>query len=349
MIDKLSNQHANDYRQLVSQISDTFVRGQKQSALAVNTHLVKTYWKVGRYIVEYEQNGNDRAVYGNKLLENLSKDLTLLHGKGFGLSNIYRMRQFYLVFPILAKPSQETGAEPAYLLSWSHYVELLKIDDPLERSFYEKQTLLEHWSVPELKRQKKSSLYLRLAASRDKEGILELAKQGLIVQKPADLIREPYVLDFLQIPEPYHISESEMETAIINCLQHFMLELGKGFAFVGRQYRIVLNNVPHRIDLVFYNYYLKCFVLIDLKHEEASYQDVGQMNMYLGYFAKEENPAGDNPPIGIILSREKDEIMIEYATYEMNSQLFVAKYQFYLPDKEDLKRIVNSQLKSENQ
>lgn len=323
-----------DYQQLVSKISDTFTQGQKQATLAVNSHLVMTYWQVGQYIVEYEQKGSDRAVYGNKLLENLSKDLCLLHGKGFGVSNIYRMRQFYIAFPIFAELPQK--------LSWTHCVELLKIEDPLERSFYLHQTINENWSTTDLIRQKKSSLYLRLAASRDKEGILQLAKQGLIVEKPADLIREPYVLDFLQIPEPYQISESELETAIINRLQHFLLELGKGFAFVGRQYRIVLNNVPHRIDLVFYNYILKCFVLIDLKREEAGYQDVGQMNMYLGYFAKEENNSGDNPPVGIILSREKDEVMVEYATYEMNSQLFVAKYQLYLPDKEELKKLINN-------
>jgi predicted nuclease of restriction endonuclease-like (RecB) superfamily len=324
------------YRQLVSQISDTFVQGQKQAAFAVNAHLVTTYWKVGQYIVEYEQNGNDRARYGQKLLETLSKDLSLMHGKGFSISNVKRMRQFYLTFPI--------GAEPPHQLSWTHYVELLKIEDPLERSFYLNQTINEKWSTNDLIRQKKTSLYLRLAASRDKAGILQLAKQGLVVEKPADLIREPYVLDFLQIPEPYQISESELETELISRLQQFLLELGKGFAFVGRQYRIVLNNIPHRIDLVFYNYILKCFVLIDLKREEAGYQDVGQMNMYLGYFAKEENNNGDNPPVGIILSREKDDVMVEYATYEMNSQLFVAKYQLYLPDKEELKKLINNQL-----
>jgi predicted nuclease of restriction endonuclease-like (RecB) superfamily len=245
------------------------------------------------------------------------------------------MRQFYLTFPI--------SAEVPHQLSWTHCVELLKIEDPLERSFYLHQTVNENWSTTDLIRQKKSSLYLRLAASRDKEGILQLAKQGLVVQKPSDLIREPYVLDFLQIPEPYQMSESELETAIISRLQQFLLELGKGFAFVGRQYRIVLNNIPHRIDLVFYNYILKCFVLIDLKREEAGYQDVGQMNMYLGYFAKEENNSGDNPPVGILLSRGKDEVMVEYATYEMNSQLFVAKYLLYLPDKEELKKLINNE------
>jgi predicted nuclease of restriction endonuclease-like (RecB) superfamily len=228
-----------DYTELVQQISETFQNGQRQAVIAVNSHLVDTYWRVGQYIVEFEQQGEGKAVYGKALLENLAKDLSLLHGKGFGVSNIYRMRQFYLVFPILAKPSQK--------LSWSHYVELLKIEDPLERSFYEKQTLLENWSIPELKRQKKSSLFLRLAASKDKEGILQLAQQGQIVEKPADLIREPYVLDFLNIPSPYQATESDIEERIINQLQHFLLELGKGFAFYGRQYRIILGNRPHYV------------------------------------------------------------------------------------------------------
>jgi len=327
-----------DYKRLVSKISDTFLNGQKQAVLAVNSHLVDTYWKVGQYIVEYEQNGNDRAKYGQRLLETLSKDLSLLHGKGFSISNVKRMRQFYLTFQI--------GAEPPHQLSWTHYVELLKIENELERSFYLHQAINENWSTTDLIRQKKSSLFLRLAASRDKEGVLQLAKQGLVVQTPSDLIREPYVLDFLQIPEPYQVSETDLETAIINRLQHFLLELGKGFAFVGRQYRIVLNNIPHRIDLVFYNYILKCFVLIDLKRDDAGYEDIGQMNMYLGYFAKEENNAGDNPPVGIVLSREKDEVMVDYATYEMNSKLFVSKYQLYLPDKKELQDKLSEILKN---
>jgi len=183
-------------------------------------------------------------------------------------------------------------------LSWSHYVELLKISDKLERSFYEKQSIIERWSIPELKRQKKSSLFLTLATSKDQSGILELAKQGQIIEKPGDLIREPYVLDFIKVPEPYHISETELESRIVDHLQSFLLELGKGFAFIGRQYRITLGNRHHYVDLVFYHRILKCFVLIDLKREEAGYDAVGQMNMYLGYFENEENTEGDNPPIG---------------------------------------------------
>jgi predicted nuclease of restriction endonuclease-like (RecB) superfamily len=334
----LSNK--NEYKMLVRQISETFVQGQQRAVIAVNSHLVKTYWKVGQYIVEYEQKGKEKAAYGVKLLERLSKDLSLLHGRGFSLSNIKRMRQFYIMYPI--------GAELPHQLSWTHWVELLKIEDPLERSFYLNQTINENWSTTDLIRQKKTSLFLRLAASTDKEGVLQLARQGQIIEKPSDLIREPYILDFFQIPEPYHISESDLEKRIINNLQLFLLEIGKGFAFIGRQYRIMLDNRPHYVDLVFYHRILKCFVLIDLKREKAGYEDVGQMNMYLGYFENEENTEGDNPPVGIVLAREKDELVIQYAMHNISSQLFVSKYQFYLPNKEELKKIINIQLNMPN-
>jgi predicted nuclease of restriction endonuclease-like (RecB) superfamily len=335
----------SDYQQLVSQISDTFVIGQKRAVLAVNSYLTETYWKIGEYIVEYEQGGNKRAVYGKQLLERLSKDLTLLHGKGFSRSNIQRMKQFYQIFSISADSPHQLNqicAKPSHKLSWSHYVELLKIDDPLERSFYLNQTINENWSTTQLIRQKKASLYLRLAASKNKEGILKLAQKGQEIIHPADIIREPYILDFLQIPEAHSLNETEIEERIVSQLQYFLLEMGKGFAFVGRQYRIILGNRPHRIDLVFYHYILKCFVLIDLKRETAGYEDIGQMNMYLGYFEKEENNKGDNPPIGVVLAREKDEYVVEYAMHNISSRLFVSKYQLYLPTKEDLKRVIEN-------
>ncbi len=319
---------SNNYHELVELISETYIKGQNSAAIAVNQHLVETYWNIGQYIVEFEQNGKLKAEYGKALIDNLSKDLSQKLGKGFSRSNLIYMRLFYTEFSISEKAS--------HLLSWSHYVELLKISDKIERNFYLQQTIHEKWSIPELKRQKKTSLFLRLAASKDKEGILELSKQGLIVQKPSDIIREPYILDFLQIPEPYHLNESELESLLISNLQQFLLELGKGFAFVGRQYRITLGNRPHYIDLVFYHRILKCFVLIDLKKEEAGYEDVGQMNMYLGYFENEENTEGDNPPIGIVLAKEKDELMVKYAMHNISSQLFVSKYQLYLPDKKTL-------------
>lgn len=272
----------DDYQHLVSRISDRYQLGQSRAVAAVNTSMLETYWSIGEYIVEFEQGGKAKAEYGQGLLESLSKDLALLHGKGFSLSNVKRMRQFYLTFP--------NGAALSHQLSWSMYVELLKIEDSLERSFYEQQSVLENWNVRELIRQKKSALFLRLAASKDKEGILQLAKQGQVVQTPTDLIREPYTLEFLKIPEPYHLSETELEKRLIEHLQHFLLELGKGFAFIGRQYRITLGNTHYYVDLVFYHRILKCFVLIDLKKERAGYEDIGQMNMYLGYFEHEENP-----------------------------------------------------------
>lgn len=298
--------------------------------------MVTTYLEIGRYIVEFEQGGLERAVYGKSLINNLATDLSRLHGKGFSRSNLIYMRLFYLEYPISEKAS--------HLLSWSHYVELLKIEDKLERSFYEKQSILEKWSIPELKRQKKASLFLRLAASKDKEGILHLAKQGQSVSRPEDVIRDPYILDFLKIPELYHYSETELEGRIIEHLQHFLLELGKGFAFIGRQYRVTLGNRHHYVDLVFYHRILKCFILIDLKKSEAGYEDVGQMNMYLGYFENEEKTEGDNPPIGIVLAREKDDLLIQYAMHNVSSQLFVSKYQLYLPNKEELRAAIEETL-----
>lgn len=229
-------------------------------------------------------------------------------------------------------------------MSWTHWVEILKIEDPLERSFYINQTVLEKWSTTELIRQKKSSLFLRLAASKSKDSILKLASRGQVIERPSDIIREPYILDFLQIPEPHNVSETEIEERIISKLQNFLLELGKGFAFIGRQYRITLGNRHYYVDLVFYHRILKCFVLIDLKKEEAGYEDVGQMNMYLGYFENEENTQDDNPPIGIVLARQNDELLIKYALHNISSQLFISKYQLYLPDREELKALIEKQL-----
>jgi predicted nuclease of restriction endonuclease-like (RecB) superfamily len=331
----------SDYTQLLERISGTFHHAQIRAVQAVNAVLIDTYWQVGRNIVEFEQAGRKRATYGKSLLEALARDLTLRHGRGFSRSNLNYMRLFYQRYPICEKASHK--------LSWSHYVELLKLDDPLERGFYEQQAIAERWSVPELKRQKAASLFLRLASSKDKDGILQLAAQGQVIGQPTDLLREPYIFEFLKIPEPHPISETELETLLCNHLQSFLLELGKGFTFVGRQYRITLNNHHYRVDLVFYHRILRCFVLIDLKLNDLQHHDIGQMNMYLGYFSSEENAEGDNPPIGIILSRQKDELLVEYATYQMDSQLFVQKYQLYLPDREALRRELETTLQgSEN-
>jgi predicted nuclease of restriction endonuclease-like (RecB) superfamily len=327
----------SEYQQLVGRISEVYTEGRIRATQAVNVHITQTYWQIGHDIVEFEQGGKVRAEYGKALLATLSRDLTRYHGKGFSRSNLVYMRLLYLQYPI--------GQKPSDLLSWSHYVELLRIDDKLERSFYEQQAVRERWSVPELQRQKKSSLFLRLAAGKDKAGILQLASQGQIISQPGDLLRDPYVFEFLKLPEPHSVSETDLETLLCDHLQPFLLELGKGFTFVGRQYRITLNNKHFRVDLVFYHRILRCFVLIDLKLNEVQHEDIGQMNLYLGYFAAEENVEGDNPPIGIILTRHKDELLVEYATYQMNSQLFVQKYQLYLPDRDELRQELEQTLR----
>jgi predicted nuclease of restriction endonuclease-like (RecB) superfamily len=327
----------NEYQALLGRISQIYTEGRLRAYQAVDQQMTETYWKIGHDIVQYEQGGKVKATYGKALITNLSRDLTLRHGKGFSRSNVIRFRQFYLTFPI--------GATLSHQLSWSHIVELLKLDDPLERSFYQQQTIVERWSVRELQRQKASALFLRLAAGKDKDAILQLAAQGQLIAQPDDLLREPYVFEFLKIPEAHLASEKQLETLLCDHLQSFLLELGKGFTFVGRQYRITINNTHYRVDLVFYHRILRCFVLLDLKLDDVQHHDIGQMNLYLGYFAAEENVAGDNPPIGIILSRHKDELLVEYATYQMNSRLFVQKYQLYLPDREELRQQLELALK----
>lgn len=336
----MSNMTATqNYGQLLDTISSAYERGRGRAINAVNIELVQTYWEIGHYIVEFEQAGMQKADYGKGLLEQLSKDLTLQHGRGFSRSNLIRFRQFYLMYPICATVS--------HILGWSHIVELLKIENALEREFYERQAVSEKWSVRELQRQKESGLFLRLSMGKNKQEILDLSKNGQIIEKPADILKDPYIFEFLKIPEPYHIAETQLESLLCDNLQNFLLELGKGFTFVGRQYRVTLNNTHYKVDLVFYHRILRCFVLIDLKINEVKHQDIGQMNMYLGYFATEQNIEGDNPPIGIILSKDKDELLVEYATYGMNSQLFVQKYQLYLPNQDELRKEIEDVLKGE--
>jgi predicted nuclease of restriction endonuclease-like (RecB) superfamily len=220
---------------------------------AVNVQLLETYWRIGQHIVEFEQDGNERAAYGKALINNLSKDLSLLHGKGFSVSNVKRFRQFYLAYPI--------GATLLHQLSWSHVIKLLKIDEQIERDFYEKQTQHERWSVRELIRQKNTALFQRLALSKNKEEILQLAAEGQQISQASDILRDPYVFEFLKIPEDQIPSEQELEQLLCNNLQQFLLGLGKGFTYVGRQYRMTINNKHYRVDLVFYHRILRCFVL----------------------------------------------------------------------------------------
>lgn len=317
-----------NYAKLIENIGGIYENGRKSAFQAVDTAMVLTYWNIGREIVEFEQGGSKKAVYGENLLPNLSKDLKIRFGKGFSKSNIYFMRQFYLKKRIFQTVSGK--------LSWSHYVELLAISDDIERSFYEKQCINEGWSIRELKRQKDTALFHRLAMSRDKKGILKLAAKGYVPEKIQETIKEPYVLEFLKLPEDSLKNERHLEQKIIDNLQMFLMELGKGFAFVGRQHRITLNNENFYVDLVFYHRIIKCFVLIDLKINKVKHQDIGQMNMYLNYFKAEENTKGDGEPIGIILAAEKDDITVKYATGGISNKLFISKYKLYLPDKKIL-------------
>ncbi len=341
------------YNNLVKEIGGLLQKGREQAAQSVNVVLVQTYWLIGQHIVEFEQGGKEKAEYGSNLLDLLSKDLTLAYGKGFSRSNLFQIRQFYVRFSkiqtlsgFLKNDDFENGGKLSDKLSWSHYTEILKADNDLEIGFYTRQCEKENWSVRELKRQMKSMLFHRLALSTDKEGVLSLAKNGLEVQKPEDIIKDPFVLEFLNIPQSHQYLEVELEEKLIVNLQSFLMELGKGFAFIGRQYKISIGVRHFFVDLVFYHRILKCFVLIDLKRGEVDHQDIGQMNLYLNYFRKEENTEGDNEPIGIVLGAYKDHVLVEYATENISNQLFVSKYQLYLPDAKQLESELNKLLSS---
>jgi predicted nuclease of restriction endonuclease-like (RecB) superfamily len=332
------NLEKQPYSELIDKIGSLLQQGRQQAAQSVNTILVQTYWYIGQHIVEFEQNGNEKAEYGSQLFERLSKDLTIAYGKGFGRSNLLYMRKLYLSFPISGTLS--------HLLTWSHYYEILKADSDLEISFYSKQCQHERWSVRELKRQMRSSLFERLALSKDKTGVLKLAKEGHIVENPEDLIKDPFVLDFLNIPEQHQYLENELEEKIISNLQQFIMEMGKGFAFIGRQYRMSIGGKHFYLDLLFYHRILKCFVLVDLKRGEIDHQDIGQMNLYLNYFKKEEATEGDNEPIGIILGAHKNHILVEYATDSITNKVLLTKYQLYLPDKKTLQNRLDKLLEN---
>lgn len=322
------------YEKLLSDIGLTIEQARQNAIKVVNTELVKANWEIGRHIVEYEQHGQERAEYGSELLTKLSKDLRQRYGKGFGRRNILDMRRFYLAY----QKWQTVSAK----LSWSHYIALIGVTDDTARKFYEKHTVNENLSVRELEKQIDSSLFERLALSKDKKGVLRLSEKGHIVSHPTEAIKDPYVLDFLKIPQSHKMTEKDLEQKIIDNLQMFLLELGKGFAFVARQYRISLRNKHYAIDLVFYHRILKCFVLIDLKIRNVAHGDIGQMNLYLNYFKTEENVESDNEPIGIILSAEKDEVLVEFATGGISNKIFVSKYQLYLPDKKQLQKKVKA-------
>ena len=318
----------SEYQDLLHHVGETLENGRARAVAAVNSAAVATYWEIGRQIVEYEQSGNVKAEYGAELIKRLSRDLTDIYGKGFSHSNLIYMRKLYLAYP-----KSQTLSD---FLSWSQYIELLKIDDPLERSFYEKEAETEHWGVRELKRQMKSMLFHRLALSTNREEVLRLAKEGEIIERPEDILREPYVFEFTGLPQLPVYKEGDLEEALVNNLSLFFLELGKGFTYVGRQQKMVIGGRTYKVDLVFYHRILKCFVLIDLKRGEVQHEDIGQMNFYLNYYREEMNTEGDTEPIGIVLGAYQDKLVMQYALQNISNQVFVSRYQLYLPDRQQL-------------
>ena len=320
-----------DINLVVHEIGDLLAAARSNVARQVNNELLNTYWNIGRIIAEYEQTVPGRADYGKQTLKELSKALTNEFGKGFSVSNIQFMRRFYQTYQI-----QQTASVK---LSWSHYCELLSISDPDKRSFYEKEAVNSNWSVRELKRQIDSSLFERLLLSRgdaNKEQVLALAENGIEIAEPADIIRDPYVFEFLGIPEDKPVLESDLERALVQQIEKFLLELGRGFMFVGTQQRVTINNTHYYVDMVFYNKILRAYVLIELKTTKLTPEAAGQINMYLNYYASEVNDPDDNPPIGIILCTEKDSITAEYALGGLSNNVFASRYVLYMPNKEQL-------------
>ena len=324
---------------VVKEIRSILDTARNNAAQQVNNELLFAYWNIGRIICEFEQTMPERADYGKQTLRELSKELTKEFGKGFSVSNIQFMRRFYQSYQI-----QQTVSVK---LSWSHYCELLSISDADKRSFYEKEAVNSKWSVRELKRQIESSLFERLLLSRgevNKAQVLALALNGNEISTPADIIRDPYVFDFLGLPEDKPFMESDLERALVQQIEKFLLELGRGFMFVGTQQRVTFANHHYYVDMVFYNKILRSYVLIELKTTKLMPEAVGQLNMYLNYYANEVNDEDDNPPIGIILCTDKGNFDVQYALGGLSNQIFASKYVLYMPDKEQLIRQVEAVL-----
>ena len=324
---------------LYNKIASILEESRKFVATTVNTAMVQTYFEIGRLIVEEEQHGNVRAEYGKETLKNLSIKLTANYGKGFSQRNLEQMRQFYLVYS--TQIPQTPSAK--FSLSYSHYLFLMRIDNPEERKFYEIESSQNNWSLRELKRQFDSALYERLSLSKDKEKVKSLAVQGQIIENSCDIVKDPYVLEFLGLPEKAYYSESELESRLIEKLENFLLELGKGYTFVGRQVRLSFDEKHFFVDLVFYNRLLQCFVLIDLKIGELTHQDLGQMQMYVNYYDRFVKLDHENKTIGIILCKKKSDSLVEITLPEDNNQIFASKYQTVLPNKEDLIKLIQAE------
>lgn len=318
-------------KKIIEDIKEVIVSSRQKVAYEVNNTMLLAYWNVGKIIVENEQNGNIKAEYGKQVMKELSKELRKILGSGFSVSNLQYIRRFYLTY----KKQQTLSVK----LSWSHYCELLSIENEDERNFYEKECINSKWSVRELKRQIDTSLFERLLLSEgknNKEKVYALSKEGQTLTTPEDILKEPYVFEFLDIKEPKPILEKYLEKKLIKHMEEFLLELGKGFMFVGTQQRITLGNTHYYVDMVFYNKILKCYVLIDLKIGKMKPEYAGQMNMYLNYYDSEINDEYDNKPIGIILCKGKKEIDMEYALGGLSNNIFASTYTYYIPNKEQL-------------
>ncbi len=316
---------------LVLEISAMVNEAKSNLAKEINKSITYVYWNIGRIIVKHENEDNNRLEYGKEVLKELSKELTKLLGKGYSLTNLTYMRWFYNVYPDYNMINES--------LSWSHYVELITIKDDAKRNFYEKECISSNWSVRELQRQLDTSLFERLLLSdgkNNKEKVLELSRKGQTVNKPSDIIKQPYVFEFLGIKEQKPLLEKDLEYKLIRHIEDFLLELGKGFMFVGSQQRITLNNTDYYVDMVFYNKFLKSYVLIDLKMNKLKAENLGQMNMYLNYYEKVVNSEDDGKPIGIILCAEKDKVALEYALGGLSNNIFASTYTYYIPNKEQL-------------
>lgn len=348
-----------DFTILTEKIAETHLFFQKQVVRQVNTALSLRNWLLGYYLVEYEQQGADRASYGDKLYRSLSKILKDKGVAGMSFTNLHLFKQFYLAYPQIVqtvseqfkiaiatsdKAIQRDSLSPdvetlVSRLTFSHFIELLKADSALKRAFYEVETLKNNWSVRDLQRAMNSLLFERTGLSQDKKAVLE-AHAGATLPQAAQLIRDPYIFEFLDLPELTQFSEAQLETSIIDKIQTFLIEVGRGFCFEARQKRITFDNTHYKIDLVFYHRILKCHVLIDLKIGEFTHADAGQMNVYLNYFREEEMTEGDNPPIGLILCSNKNETLVRYATGNVPQQIFVSKYLINLPNEEEIRKLM---------
>lgn len=324
----MGNLVQEDISGVYRQIKEVLTRARSRALQAVNSEMVACYWEIGRLIVEEEQRGEIRAEYGKRLIQELSNRLSAEFGKGFDKSNLWNMRAFYLEYPKVDALRRE--------LSWTHYRLLLRVEKSAARAFYENEAVNAHWSTRELERQISSLLFERLALSRDRQGVMDLATKGHELHKPSDLVKDPYVLEFTGIRQDEQFAEKDLESALIDKLQQFLLELGKGFAFMSRQQRITLDGKHFYIDLVFYNRLTRCFVLIDLKVGELTHQDLGQMQMYVNYYHREMTTQDENPPIGIILCSNKSDAVVRYTLPEGNKQIFASRYKLYLPSEEEL-------------